>query len=58
MASRIVQVLDPQEDAALCQRRGLSLPTQATARAYVHRGRSSYAETSDPVRLPALMART
>ena len=58
VASRIVQVLDPQEDAALCQRRGLSLPTQATARAYVHRGRSSYAETSDPVRLPALMART
>jgi uncharacterized protein YyaL (SSP411 family) len=58
VASRIVQVLDPIEDASLCQRRGLTLPLEAQARAYVHRGRESYAETSDPVRLPALMART
>ena len=28
------------------------------ARAYVHRGRGSYAETSDPARVAALMART
>jgi hypothetical protein len=29
----------------------------ANARAFVHRGRESYAETSDPARLPALMTR-
>jgi hypothetical protein len=28
------------------------------ARAFVQRGRESYAETSDPARLPAVMTRT
>ena len=33
------------------------LREEASARAYVHRGRESYAETSDADRLPALMTR-
>lgn len=60
VASRIVQIIDPGEDAELLERSGLPAPKSSTepARAYVHRGRESYAETSDPVRLPALMTRT
>jgi hypothetical protein len=55
-----VQVVDPVEDMELLDR--FCLPGPRTlfepARAYVHRARGSYAETSDPARLPALLART
>ena len=58
VASRIVQILDPSEDAELLERSGLPRPSPGeTARAYVARGRESYAETSDPSRLAALMTR-
>ena len=60
-ASRIVQVIDPARDAELLARCGLASVgpgrEREGARAYVHRGRESYAETSDPRRLPALMTR-
>jgi uncharacterized protein len=67
-ASRIVQVIDPARDAELLERAGLPAVSRGSgagrgngdehrARAFVHRGRESYAETSDPVRLPALMMR-
>jgi hypothetical protein len=60
VASRIVQVVDPVEDMELLERFGLPGPRTLfePARAYVHRGRGSYAETSEPSRLTALMART
>ncbi len=60
VASRIVQVVDPIEDVELLERFGLPGPRTLfePARAYVHRGRGSYAETPDPARLAALMART
>jgi len=60
VASRIVQIIDPIEDAELFERSGLPGPQNLfePARAYVHQGRGSYAETADPVRLPALMTRT
>jgi uncharacterized protein YyaL (SSP411 family) len=58
VASRIVQILDPAEDAALLERSGLPHPRPGEiARAYVARGRESYAETSDPARIAALMTR-
>ncbi len=57
VASRIVQVLDPSEQAGLIDRFGLPRPESGTARAFVNRGRESYAETSDAGRLPALMTR-
>jgi hypothetical protein len=59
-ASRIVQRIDPSEDVELLTRSGLPAPRSATdpPRAYVHRGRESYAERSDPVRSPARMPRT
>lgn len=56
-ASRIVQTIDPVRDAGLLARFGLP-PGDGEPRAYVQRGRESYAETSDPTRLPALMTRT
>jgi uncharacterized protein YyaL (SSP411 family) len=58
VASRIVQVIDPAHDEDLLKRS--NLPAQRageTARAYVERGRESYAETAEPSRLAALMAR-
>jgi uncharacterized protein len=60
VASRIVQVLDPEQDVELLERAGIVVPRAGAElpRAYVHRGRESYAETSDPRRLPALMAKT
>jgi len=60
VASRIVQVVDPVEDMDLLERFGLPGPRTLfePARAYVHRGKESYAETADPVRLAALMTRT
>ena len=57
VASRIVQVLDPAEQPSLLERFGLPAPDGGPARAFVHRGRESYAETADPGRLPALMTR-
>ena len=59
VASRIVQTIDPDKDAHLLERSGLPAPRESDpqARAYVHQGRESYAETSDATRLPALMAR-
>lgn len=60
VASRIVQVVDPQLDADFLNQLRLPAPvdgTPRTARAYVQRGRESYAETSDPGRLPGLMLR-
>ncbi|MEZ6016343.1 MAG: DUF255 domain-containing protein [Planctomycetota bacterium] len=59
VASRLVQSVDPELEPELLAR--LGLPARrgpATARAYVSQGDRSYAETSDPHRLPALMART
>lgn len=58
VASRIVQSVDPIEDTALLATCGLPAPGEGTARAYVHQGRTCYAETSRPERLAALMART
>ncbi len=59
VASRIVQALDPATDARLIERCGLPQSREDDApHAYVHRGRESYAETSDASRLPALMTRT
>ncbi len=56
---RIVQTLDPEGDAELLARTGLPLPpSEVGARAYVDRGQESYAETSRPERLPALMTRS
>lgn len=55
--SRIVQALDPDLDAELFARAGLPRPEPGSARAYVARGRESYAETSDPARIAALMTR-
>lgn len=57
VASRIVRIVDPQRDPELFERSGLPEPGQG-ARAYVERGRESYAETDDPAKLPALMTRT
>jgi len=58
VASRIVQTIDPVAEPALFERCGLPEPGDAVARAYVDQGRESYAETSKPERLAALMART
>jgi len=58
VASRIVQTIDPSVDAELLARSGLPAPHEDTARAFIHRGQESYAETSKPERLPALMTRS
>lgn len=59
VASRLVQAVDPVQDADLFARTGLpGTRGDAPARAYVAQGDRSYAETSDPHRLPALLART
>ena len=58
VASRIVQIVDPERDRELLER--FQLPQRAAseaAHAYVQRGRESYAETGDAQRLPALMTR-
>lgn len=57
VANRIVQTVDPDRDAELFERTGLPRP-EREARAYVDQGQESYAETSRPERLPALMTRT
>lgn len=57
VASRVVQTIDPELDVELHRRLHLP-PTGNGPRAYVQRGRESYAETDDPVRLPGLMSRT
>ncbi|MCE9595722.1 MAG: DUF255 domain-containing protein [Planctomycetes bacterium] len=56
VASRVVQVIDPAVDGALLERSGLPRG-EGGARAFLRRGRESYAETADPARLPALLAR-
>jgi uncharacterized protein YyaL (SSP411 family) len=56
VASRVVQVIDPAGQPGLLERCGLPAGNGGS-RAYVQRGRESYAETADPVRLPAVMAR-
>ena len=60
VASRVVQQLDPERDGALLA--ASCLPSaepdgEPGARAYVHSPRGSWAETADPLRLPALMSR-
>lgn len=57
VASRIVQTIDPATDEELLALCGIKAPEPGSARAYVQQGRESYAETSRPERLPALMAR-
>ncbi|MAF67552.1 MAG: hypothetical protein CMJ84_18090 [Planctomycetes bacterium] len=57
VASRVVQTIDPIEDAELGEKLGVARPLEGV-RAFIQRGRESYAETSDPVRLPAVMTRT
>jgi uncharacterized protein len=57
VASRIVQMLDPTQDKALLERYGLPNVGEGRARAFVNRGRASYAETADPQRLGVLMTR-
>jgi len=57
VASRVVQLIDPERDAELHARTGLPTKTDEPT-AYVGRGRESYAETTDSARLPALMTRT
>lgn len=58
VASRIVQLVDPERDRELLERIHLpARPASEPAHAYVQRGRESYADTSDPLRLPALMTR-
>ncbi|MDP6539167.1 MAG: DUF255 domain-containing protein, partial [Planctomycetota bacterium] len=57
VASRVVQTIDPTSDTALAERLGVNVCLDG-ARAFVQRGRESYAETSDPTRLPAVMTRT
>jgi len=57
VASRVVRNLDPHADPELFKRSGLPLAVEGP-RAYVERGRESYADTDDPGRLPALMMRT
>ena len=59
VANRVVQTIDPDQDRELFERTGLPRPAgERVARAYVDQGQESYAETSRPERLPALMART
>lgn len=57
VASRIVQTIDPIADPELLERCALPTPEEGSARAYLHQGHESYAETSKPERLPALLAR-
>lgn len=60
VASCVVQTLELGPDDALIAHLGLAEGWRSVAtgaRAFVQRGRESYAETSDPARLPALMAR-
>ncbi len=61
VASRIVQVIDPAQDPELFERSGLTQLAAGSAaphaRAFIERGRESFAETSEPSRLVALMTR-
>jgi len=57
VASRVVQTVDPVADRELLARCRLPAPDGQAARAYLHQGRESYAETSKPERLPALLSR-
>lgn len=57
VVGRIVQTLDVERDAHWLERLGLPAPVGVAARAFVSRGRESFAQTSDASRLPALMTR-
>ncbi len=57
VTGRIVQTLDFERDRQWIERLGLGAEPAQPARALVSRGRESYALTSDPARLPALLAR-
>jgi len=58
IASRVVQTLNPVEDADFLQRSGWPLPDgERQAVAYLHQAGQSYGRTSDPASLPALMIR-
>ncbi len=60
VASRVVQSIDLGSGEEALMHLGLAEGWRsigAGARAFVQRGKESYAETSDPARLPALMAR-
>jgi hypothetical protein len=57
VASRVVQLIDPQRDPDLLTRSGLPAHTDHPT-AYIARGRESYAETTSPTALPGLMTRT
>jgi uncharacterized protein YyaL (SSP411 family) len=62
IASRVVQVIDPSEDAEMLKSLGLPAPRrgplgEVRAHAYVHRGKESFADTGTPARLPILLTR-
>ena len=58
VASRVVQVLDPVEDAAFLAQTGWPAPERPEQSwAYLHQGGQSFARTRSPRELPALMAR-
>ncbi len=60
VSSRVVQTIELESDERPLAHLGLAegwRSVGSSARAFVQRGRESYAETSDPTRLPALMAR-
>ncbi len=59
VAGRIVQLLDPSESPGLLERSGFPRPSAAgsSPRAFLERGRESFADTDDPARLVALMTR-
>jgi hypothetical protein len=58
VASRIVQVLDPSAEPEVFERSGLHARADAGGvRAFLERGRESFADTDDPRRLVALMTR-
>ncbi len=56
VASRVVQIVDPAVDGELLAKLGYEAHPDGP-RAYVHQARGSFAETSDPARLPGLMTR-
>ncbi|MEM9381964.1 MAG: hypothetical protein AAGB93_18555 [Planctomycetota bacterium] len=58
VASRIVQRVDPATEPDLLARLGLDVTLPEVPFAIVEQGARTYAATGDPVRLPALMARS
>ncbi len=58
VASRIVQSVDPETESGLLARLGLDIALPELPFAIIEQGGRTYAGTSDPVRLPALMTRS